>query len=58
MNVIGEPIDERGPIVTDKYLPIHRDAPSFQDQGSGAELLITGKLVPSACNCLINLIII
>jgi F0F1-type ATP synthase beta subunit len=47
MNVIGEPIDERGPIVTDKYLPIHRDAPSFQEQGSGAELLITGKyLVP------------
>jgi len=43
MNVIGEPIDEKGPIITDKYLPIHRDAPSFQDQGSGAELLITGK---------------
>jgi ATP synthase F1 beta subunit len=42
INVIGEPIDERGPIVTEKYLPIHRDAPSFQDQGSGAELLITG----------------
>jgi len=43
MNVIGEPIDERGPIVPTKYLPIHRDAPSFEDQGSGAELLITGK---------------
>lgn len=42
INVIGEPIDERGPIQTDKYLPIHRDAPSFQDQGAGAELLITG----------------
>jgi len=42
MNVIGEPIDEKGPIVTNRYLPIHRDAPSFQDQGSGAELLITG----------------
>eukprot|EP00493_Phyllostaurus_siculus_P025482 UN25826 len=42
MNVIGEPIDEKGPIETDKFLPIHRDAPSFQDQGSGAELLITG----------------
>jgi len=42
MNVIGEPIDEKGPIITDKYLPIHRDAPSFEDQGSGAELLITG----------------
>jgi len=42
INVIGEPIDERGPINTTKYLPIHRDAPSFEDQGSGAELLITG----------------
>ena len=44
MNVIGEPIDERGPISTKKTMPIHRDAPSFQDQGSGAELLITGIL--------------
>jgi F-type H+-transporting ATPase subunit beta len=42
MNVIGEPIDEKGPINSTKFLPIHRDAPSFQDQGSGAELLITG----------------
>jgi len=42
MNVIGEPIDEKGPINSTKMLPIHRDAPSFQDQGSGAELLITG----------------
>ena len=29
INVIGEPIDERGPINTTKYMPIHRDAPSF-----------------------------
>ena len=43
MNVIGEPIDEKGPINTTKFLPIHRDAPSFDEQGSGAELLITGK---------------
>jgi len=42
INVIGEPIDERGPINTTKYRPIHRDAPSFAEQGSGAELLITG----------------
>merc|ERR1711935_1102271 len=42
INVIGEPIDEKGPITTDKFLPIHRDAPAFIDQGSGAELLITG----------------
>ena len=42
MNVIGEPIDERGPIKTKKSMPIHRDAPSFVEQGSGTELLITG----------------
>jgi F0F1-type ATP synthase beta subunit len=29
MNVIGEPIDERGPLETKKMLPIHRDAPTF-----------------------------
>merc|ERR1712060_154166 len=42
MNVIGEPIDEKGPIATDKFRPIHRDAPAFIDQGAGQELLITG----------------
>ena len=42
MNVIGEPIDEKGPVVTKMELPIHRDAPAFDEQGSGAELLITG----------------
>ena len=42
MNVIGEPIDERGPIETKMKLPIHRDAPSFEDLGSGAQLLVTG----------------
>lgn len=47
INVIGEPIDERGPINTTKYRPIHRDAPAFSEQGSGAELLITGKLISS-----------
>jgi F0F1-type ATP synthase beta subunit len=31
MNVIGEPIDERGPIKTKLKYPIHRDAPSFAD---------------------------
>ena len=31
INVIGEPIDERGPINAAKYYPIHRDAPSFED---------------------------
>jgi len=42
MNVIGEPIDERGPINAKKFYPIHREAPSFEDQASGQELLITG----------------
>jgi F-type H+-transporting ATPase subunit beta len=42
MNVIGEPIDEKGPIGAKVFRPIHRDAPSFSEQGSGAELLITG----------------
>mmetsp|Transcript_21262 Transcript_21262/g.24453 ORF Transcript_21262/g.24453 Transcript_21262/m.24453 type:complete len:490 (-) Transcript_21262:31-1500(-) len=42
INVIGEPIDDRGPIETDKSLPIHREAPSFQDQSSEAEILVTG----------------
>jgi len=42
MNVIGEPIDECGPIVTDKYRPIHRDAPSFIEQGYGNDILGTG----------------
>jgi len=50
MNVIGEPIDEKGPVVTKMQLPIHRDAPSFEDQGSGAELLITGiKVIDLLC---------
>jgi F-type H+-transporting ATPase subunit beta len=42
INVIGEPIDERGPIDTDKFLPIHREAPSFEDQSSETEILVTG----------------
>jgi len=42
LNVIGEPIDERGPIVTDTYLPMQREAPSFEDQSSEAEILVTG----------------
>ncbi|MGB1548156.1 MAG: F0F1 ATP synthase subunit beta, partial [Alphaproteobacteria bacterium] len=42
MNVIGEPVDERGPIETKKKSPIHRPAPSFQDQSTEAEILVTG----------------
>ena len=42
MNVIGEPIDERGPISTKKQLPIHRGAPDFVDQSTETEVLVTG----------------
>ena len=34
LNVIGEPIDERGPVNAKTYYPIHRDAPSFTEQAS------------------------
>jgi len=42
INVIGEPIDERGPIKTEKYNPIHADAPAFTEQSTEAEVLATG----------------
>jgi len=42
MNVIGEPVDERGPIQSDVYSPIHRPAPAFVEQATSAELLETG----------------
>ncbi|KAF6137300.1 hypothetical protein GIB67_036337 [Kingdonia uniflora] len=42
MNVIGEPIDERGDFNTDHYLPIHREAPSFVDQATEQQILVTG----------------
>ncbi len=42
LNVIGEPIDERGPIKTKTRYPIHRDAPNFEEQATSAEILVTG----------------
>jgi F-type H+-transporting ATPase subunit beta len=42
LNVIGEPIDERGPIGAAMTYPIHRAAPSFADQSTSAEILVTG----------------
>jgi F-type H+-transporting ATPase subunit beta len=42
MNVIGEPIDERGPIKGVKLCPIHADPPPFVDQSTTAEVLETG----------------
>ncbi|HIM45290.1 MAG TPA: F0F1 ATP synthase subunit beta, partial [Alphaproteobacteria bacterium] len=42
INVIGEPIDERGPVKTKKTMPIHAPAPDFVDQSTEAEILETG----------------
>ncbi len=42
LNVIGDPVDERGPIETKLRMPIHRDAPSFEEQSTSAEILVTG----------------
>jgi len=42
INVIGEPIDERGPIVAKHTMSIHADAPSFAEQSTEAEILVTG----------------
>ena len=42
LNVIGEPVDERGPVVTKQRSPIHRSAPEFVDQSTEAEILVTG----------------
>lgn len=50
MNVLGDPIDEVGPIQTDQYLPIHRPAPSFAEQAASEELLETGiKVIDLVC---------
>src|SRR5512146_2936431 len=42
MNVIGEPVDERGPINAKTRFPIHRPAPSFLEQSTESEILVTG----------------
>jgi F-type H+-transporting ATPase subunit beta len=42
LNVIGEPVDERGPIEAKKHLPIHRPAPAYVDQSTETEILVTG----------------
>jgi len=42
LNVIGEPIDERGPVNAKKTSPIHRSAPSYVDQATEAQILVTG----------------
>jgi F-type H+-transporting ATPase subunit beta len=42
LNVIGEPIDERGPVGSDMFSPIHAEAPAFVDQSTEAAILVTG----------------
>ncbi|MCK6561338.1 F0F1 ATP synthase subunit beta [candidate division KSB1 bacterium] len=42
LNVIGEPIDEKGPIQAERYLPIHRPAPALEDLDPRSEILETG----------------
>jgi F-type H+/Na+-transporting ATPase subunit beta len=42
MNVIGEPVDEKGPLAADRRLPIHRPAPKFVDQSVRVEMFETG----------------
>ncbi|EKE09906.1 MAG: hypothetical protein ACD_16C00100G0068 [uncultured bacterium] len=42
INVVGEPIDDLGPIKAAAYLPIHREAPPFVDQSTETEVLVTG----------------
>ncbi len=42
LNVVGEPVDERGPIETKMRMAIHRDAPAYVDQSTESEMLVTG----------------
>jgi len=50
MNVLGEPIDEKGVVKSDKTMPIHRAPPSYEDQAETKELLETGiKVIDLMC---------
>jgi F-type H+-transporting ATPase subunit beta len=50
MNVIGEPIDEAGPISQEHTAAIHREAPSFAEQAGATEVLVTGiKVIDLLC---------
>jgi len=42
MNVLGEPVDERGPVNAELHWSIHREAPKFEDQATGIEMFETG----------------
>ena len=42
LNVLGQPVDNAGPIATEERLPIHREAPDFESQGTEVEIFETG----------------
>merc|ERR1719420_2940072 len=42
INIIGEPIDELGPVETKKFYAIHRPSPTFTEMGTGSQQLLTG----------------
>lgn len=42
INVVGEPVDEAGPVNTKEHWPIHRSAPKFEDQATSTQMLMTG----------------
>jgi F-type H+/Na+-transporting ATPase subunit beta len=49
-NVTGDPVDERGPVITDKRYPIHRPAPLLVDQSTTPQILTTGiKVIDLIC---------
>ncbi len=50
MNVLGDPIDKKGPINSDEFQSIHREAPTFAEQAAATELLETGiKVIDLVC---------
>jgi len=50
MDVLGRPIDERGPVAAEVRMPIHRDAPTFEELSPSTELLETGiKVIDLVC---------
>ncbi len=50
LNVLGDPIDEKGQVNAREHMPIHREAPSYEDQRGGNELLETGiKVIDLIC---------
>ena len=50
LDVTGNPVDERGPILAEKHYPIHRPAPTLEDQSPSPEVLATGiKVIDLIC---------